>query len=45
MATCLWILQTGSVAVLQFKGEAMLLDGPCLLGESVLLGSEVPACR
>jgi CRP-like cAMP-binding protein len=42
-ANCLWLLQEGQLLALRHGRELELVQGPCLVGESVLLAEDVPA--
>ncbi|KAG1662462.1 hypothetical protein FOA52_009670 [Chlamydomonas sp. UWO 241] len=44
--SCLWLLESGSVAVLNLVGEELFaLEAPAIFGDGVLLMDDVPSCR
>ncbi len=43
--SCVWILQEGQMLVLRQGQELDIVQGPCLLGDSIILSDDLPALK
>lgn len=41
----MWVLSSGAVEALQYMAVPIAVAAPCVIGETVMVGDEMPAAR